>query len=173
MLGGDFAGLTDALGGVTVDNEHASESWNVDHTQKYTFPVGPVELSGEKALSYVRDRKHLPEGDLDRASRQREVLAAILAKMASPDVLANPARFSQVVGTLGQYLTVDSGLTNDEVFRTASSMRVGRGDIVSLQAPITGFGRSAGGQSINLVDWPKMKQLATHLRDDTMDQYPR
>ena len=67
---------------------------------------------------------------------------------------------------------MDSGLTNDVIFQTATSMRVtGAGDIVSLQAPIAGFGRSNGGQAINLVDWPKMKELADAIHAGTMSSY--
>ena len=157
-----FAGLTDALGGVTVNNQHATEG----------YPQGEITISGQAALAYVRDRKHVPGGDLGRAERQRAVVTAILSKVLSADVLANPAKFNDVASRLGGFFTVDSGLTNDVIFQTATSMRVtGAGDIVSLQAPIAGFGRSNGGQAINLVDWPKMKELADAIHAGTMSSY--
>lgn len=157
-----FIGLTDALGGVTVNNKHASPG----------FPKGQITLQGEKALSYVRERYHLPRGDLDRAERQRVVLEAMMGKLLSAETLANPARFNAVVGQLGSFVTVDAGLTNGEIVSTAASMRLsGRGDVVSLQAPIAGFGRSAGGQAINLTDWPKMRAMAGAIRDGSMASY--
>lgn len=159
-----FSGLTTALGGVTVNNRHATPG----------FPKGQITVSGDQALKYVRERYNVPGGDLGRAERQRAVVQAILSRMVSADVLANPAKFNQVVGQLGQFFTVDAGLTNEKVFSTAASMRVrGTGDIVSLQAPIAGFGRSRGGQSINLVDWPKMRAMADAIRTGRMDSYPR
>ena len=66
----DFEGfikLTEELGGVKVYNKYASNSGG------YKFPVGNVNLRGEQALAYVRERKQLPHGDLDRAERQRVV----------------------------------------------------------------------------------------------------
>ena len=40
-------------------------------------------------------------------------------------------------------------------------------------APIAGFGRSRGGQSINLVDWPEMRAMADAIRTGTMNSYAR
>ena len=157
-----FIGLTDALGGVTVNNKHASPG----------FPRGQVTLSGEKALAYVRERKNLPRGDLDRAERQRLVLQAIAGKLLSADTLANPARFSAVANRLGSFVTVDQGLTNGQIVSIGTSLRLtGGGDVVSLQAPISGFGRSRGGQSINLVDWPRMRSMADAIHNGTMAAY--
>ena len=157
-----FIGLTDALGGVTVNNKHASPG----------FPRGQVTLSGEKALAYVRERKNLPRGDLDRAERQRLVLQAIAGKLLSADTLANPARFSAVANQLGSFVTVDQGLTNGQIVSIGTSLRLtGGGDVVSLQAPISGFGRSRGGQSINLVDWPRMRSMADAIHNGTMASY--
>lgn len=143
-----FIGLTDAVGGVTVNNKHASPG----------FPRGPVTLQ----------RKNLPRGDLDRAERQRLVLEAIMGKVLSPETLANPARFNAVAGRLRSFVTADAGLTNGEIMSTASMRLSGRGDIVSLQAPIAGFSRSRGGQAINLVDWPKMRATADGIRHGTL-----
>ncbi len=166
-----FAALTEAVGGVEVINEHASKSWSRDRSEQFTYPKGRITLSGESALSYVRDRKGLPEGDLDRAERQRLVLSALLAKMAKPEVLANPVAFSNMTTTLGRHLTADQGLTPAEIWNTATSMRISGSDVVSLQAPLAGFGRSKGGQAINLVDWNKMSEMAQHIHAGTMDQY--
>ncbi len=69
-----FINLTEELGGVTVYNKYPSVS------QGYKFPVGNITLRGEEALAYVRERKQLPHGDLDRAERQRVVLQAILGQ---------------------------------------------------------------------------------------------
>lgn len=157
-----FSGLTAALGGVTVNNQHATPG----------YPKGQITISGDEALKYVRERYNLPNGDLGRAQRQRAVVQGILTKMLSADVLANPAKFNQVVGQLGGFFTVDAGLTNQTIFEMATSVRVrGMGDLVSLQAPIAGFGRSRGGQAINLVDWPKMRQMSEAIRTGTMHSY--
>lgn len=165
----DFTGfmeLTDAVGGVTVDNEHEFSSHGFD------YPVGEVELSGAKALWFVRERSALPEGDIDRAENQRKVVQAIVAKGISPEVLADPGRFTAFVGGIAAHTTVSSGLTDQVIRDTALSLRLdGRDDIVSMQAPISGFGTSPGGASIDVVDEAQLAELAEAMREDTMDEY--
>lgn len=161
-----FMGLTTQLGGVTVNNKHASS------VGEYSWPKGEVTIQGEEALTYVRQRYGLPNGDLDRAERQRAVVKAILMKMLTLDVLANPVKFNEVMGQLGQYFTVDEGLTNQVIFSTATSMRVNSGDdIVILQAPISGFGTSGDGQSIDIVNEPQLAEMAQAVRTGTMADY--
>lgn len=164
----DFAGfidLTDQLGGVTVENPHASVS------QGYSFPVGRITVRGEEALAYVRERKQLPRGDLDRAERQRLVARAVLEKGLSRETLTNPVAFNRFVGGLARSVAVDQDLTSSELRRTAVSLRFKPSEISTLQAPIKGFGTSPSGQSIDVVDQARMEELAEALRDDRMDAY--
>ena len=160
-----FINLTEELGGVTVHNKHASVSGG------YNFPVGKVTLQGPQALAYVRERKQLPRGDLDRAERQRIVLRAILAKGLAKETIANPARFVSFARGVAQHVTVDDQLTEAELRKTALSLRLGPRDVHMLQAPISGFGTSPTKQSIDIVDKAKLTQLAKALRNDQMDSY--
>lgn len=160
-----FVALTEQLGGVTVNNPHASVS------QGYSFPVGPVTVAGPQALAYVRERKQLPRGDLDRAERQRLVARAVIAKGLSKQTLLNPVRFNRFVGGLARQVSVDEALDIGELRTTALSLRFPPSRIASLQAPIRGFGTSRSGQSIDLVDQPRMAELAEALQDDRMAVY--
>ncbi|RMB61883.1 LCP family protein [Tessaracoccus antarcticus] len=161
-----FMSVIDALGGVTVVNRHVSSSDGFD------FPKGPVELTGESALRFVRERKNLPNGDFDRAERQRDVLKAIVSKLTSRGVLTNPGMFRDAVTTLGPNFTVDTGLDNNTIINLGLGMRINGGDdIKSLMAPTAGFGTSADKQSYVKVDGKKLDELATALRTDTMAEY--
>ena len=161
-----FTGLTTELGGVTVTNKHAS------NVGEYRWPKGEVTIQGEEALTYVRQRHGLPNGDLDRAERQRAVVKAILVKMLTLDVLANPVKFNEVMGQFGKHFTVDEGLTNQMIFSTATSMKVrGGDDIVILQAPISGFGTSGDGQSIDIVNEGQLDEMAHAVRTGKMADY--
>ena len=113
-----FIALTEQLGGVTVNNPHASVS------QGYNFPVGPVTVSGAQALAYVRERHQLPRGDLDRAERQRLVTQAVLKKGLSKQTLMHPVEFNSFVGGLAKQVTVDQDLSMSEMRKTALSVRV-------------------------------------------------
>ncbi|HYS40054.1 MAG TPA: LCP family protein [Pseudonocardiaceae bacterium] len=67
----DFGGvrdLTTALGGVTVINERAT----TDPRNGAHFDAGPLTLSGNRALAFVRQRYGLPNGDFDRIAHQQQ-----------------------------------------------------------------------------------------------------
>lgn len=159
-----FISLTTELGGVTINNKHAFKSHGFD------YPKGQITISGDEALWFVRERKALPNGDLDRSANQRKVLQAVLTKGLSPETITDPAKFTSFVSGVAKHLTVDSALTSSEIRSTALSLRMKPSDISQLQAPISGFG-TAGGQSIDVVDEAKLKELSTALKKDTMDEY--
>lgn len=164
----DFKGfikLTESLGGVSVYNKYASGS------QGYTFPEGQITVSGSQALTYVRERENLPEGAWSRAERQRDVIGAIVEKMLSPEVLANPSRFNAVVTDAAKAVVVDEGVTNEYIYTEALSMKLsGRSSIHSLQAPVTGQGR-VGDQAVDFADLGRMKELGDAFREDRMADY--
>jgi len=160
-----FINLTEELGGVKVYNKYPST------TGGYKFPVGNVNLQGEQALAYVRERKQLPHGDLDRAERQRVVLRAILAKGLAKETISNPFKFVNFVRGVAQHVSVDDRLTESKLRKTALSLRLTSKDVHTLQAPISGFGTSPTKQSIDIVDKEKLVQLAKALRNDQMDRY--
>lgn len=165
----DFEGfikLTDTLGGVTVDNPQASTNLG------YTFKKGRITIKGKQALAYVRQRYNLENGDLDRAARQRSVVTAIIDKTLTAGVLANPKKFNEVLSTASDTMTVDSGLTNSSVRSIATSLKFRSGaGVVQVQAPISGFGKSADGQEYDVVDEAGMKELSAALKNDTMADY--
>ncbi|MGO1974676.1 MAG: LCP family protein [Propionibacteriaceae bacterium] len=161
---GGFINLTTELDGVTVYNKHASQSG------EYSFPVGEITIEGEEALAYVRERKQLPRGDLDRAERQRQVVQAIIQKGLSVDVVTDPGRFTAFVAAAAGNLTVDEGLTDGAVRKLALSMRMKPKDVEILEVPTEGTG-TAGSMSIVIPDEEGIEELATHVREDTMADY--
>ena len=159
-----FADLTEAVGGVTVNNTQAFSSHG------FNYPKGKITISGKKALWFVRERHSLAQGDFDRAANQRKVVKALVAKVASPSTLANPGKLSKVVSQLAQYVTVDSGLTDKAILGLAGSMKSAAQSLVTLQAPVSGTSM-IDGQSVDVVDSKKMKRLAAALQNDTLDRY--
>ena len=93
-----------------------------------------------------------------------------LAFAVAPDP-ADPARFTAFVSHLARHLAVDNSLTDAEIRRTALSLRLQSDDIELLQAPLSGFGTSPDGQSIDVVDTKKLAELSEALEQDTMDAY--
>ena len=160
-----FIGLSTALGGVTFTNDITFSA------QGYRFPKGTLTLSGAELLAYVRERHAVPKGDLDRAHHQRIVLKAMVAKIMSKGVLTDIPTLLNVADQIGGFVTVDANLTNDEIISLATSLKLTASDIVDLQAPISGFGTTGAGASIDVVDEKKMAELAKAMQSDTMDQY--
>lgn len=77
--------LINALGGITVDNPTAfTSSGGV-----YYFPQGKVEMDGDMALAFSRERYNLEEGDFDRGKNHTRVLTGIIRKMLSTEMLLN------------------------------------------------------------------------------------
>lgn len=160
-----FVRVIDALGGVTVQNRHASRSGG------YSFPKGDVELTGESALVFVRERKNLPGGDFDRAERQRDVVIAVVDKLASAGTLTDPGKFRDAITTLGPNFTVDAGLTNQSIIDLGLGLGANARNIKSFQFPVAGTSTSADGQSIVVVDSDRIVQLKEALRNDSMSTY--
>lgn len=84
--------LVDELGTITVDNDIA---WS---DGKYDFPVGVIEMDGDKTKAFVRMRKKDPAGDFGRTQRQRKVIEGILQEGASLGSLPNLTGMMDVFG---------------------------------------------------------------------------
>ena len=81
----NFKAMTDAVGGVDVDVEEASNS---DGNQ---FDEGVMHMDGTQALAFVRERKQLSEGDISRGRRELAVIKAIMLKGLEPRRHHQPA----------------------------------------------------------------------------------
>jgi len=164
----DFEGfikLTDDLHGVTVTNKTAFNSHG------FNYPKGKITIAGEEALWFVRERHQLPGGDLDRAENQRNVIKAMVEKGLSAQVVSDPATFINFVSNVAKHMTVDNELSDSEILRTAHSLRLTGMKIELLQAPISGFGTTRDGQSIDVVDTAKMAELASAMKNDKLSEY--
>ena len=158
-----FKAMTDAVGGVDVYAEEASNEFG------YVFHVGMNHLDGEAALGFVRERYQLSKGDISRGRRQQAFVKALMLKALSKQTLTNPIRFAALVNAIARNLTLDNAFSVTDIYSQALAMRDLRGkDIVFITAPITGFGRSPKGASIDIVDVAKMAQLSIALRTDDM-----
>ena len=126
-----FVNLTEDLDGVTVNNRTAFSS------QGHTFPAGNITLEGEAALVFVRERLAFgPNGELQRAENQRNVLKAILAKGLSPEVISDPFQFTDFLGNAAKRIKVDKSLSNAELRATAASLRMKPSGITLISAPL-------------------------------------
>jgi LCP family protein required for cell wall assembly len=168
-----FKAMTDAVGGVDVYAEEASSDefydQETDSDEYSTVHVGMNHLDGEAALAFVRERYQLSKGDISRGRRQQAFVKALMLKALSKQTLTNPVRFAALVGAVAHNLTVDNAFSIADIYSQALAMRDLRSkDIVFITAPITSFGKSPKGASIDIVDVAQMAQLSIALKNDDM-----
>ncbi|GAB3752337.1 LCP family protein [Zhihengliuella somnathii] len=168
----DFEGfreLTEALGGVEVNNPREFTTGPPDPQH---YEAGPITLSGERALRFVRERKAFSDGDYTRVANQQLFLKSVMAGFLKPETLTNPGRIANIVDEFSPYITVDEGVNAIELGQLGFSLRnVRSGDVHTLTLPTLGTGRSADGQSIVLFDAEGTRLVSDALKDDSLTSY--
>ncbi|WP_051271406.1 LCP family protein [Shimazuella kribbensis] len=91
-----FIDIVNAVGGIDVNVPMTFRISTFD--RKVQFYKGPMHLSGEEALPYVRMRKEDPQGDHGRNKRQQEVINKILDKIVSFNSISNFSKITDAVG---------------------------------------------------------------------------
>lgn len=167
----DFEGfreLSTALGGVTVENEYEFTANNTD----YFYPQGMIKLEGDRALSFVRERKSFMDGDYQRVKNQRKFIAAAIDQMLAPGVLTNPVRIYALVDKVSPYLTFDESFDAATMAGLAMQLKnVSAEDMKMFTMPTAGSATSADGQSIELASELAVAQISEALQTDTMAEY--
>ena len=151
-----FAGLVDALGGVTLDLPFPAR----DLKSGLDVPAGRQRLGGAMALAYARSRTYqqLQDGrwtsvdanDIGRTRRQQQLILAIIAEAKHPSTITEAGN---LIESLGGFLTVDAALDQDVLIDLVWSMRsLNSGDIESVTYPT--LTRTIDGGSYELPDEP-------------------
>lgn len=162
-----FEGLVDALGGVTVD---VPQSFTSDSGTEYS--AGPMEMDGETALEFSRERYNFADGDYTRVENQRAFIQALLDRFLQPEVLANPGRISEIVDTISPFLTVSDGMDSGYIRGLVPKMvGTSRSDIHMFTVPTNGTGTSADGQSIVIADEEAMTEIGDAIDEGTLDEH--
>ncbi|QKV81323.1 LCP family protein [Amycolatopsis sp. Hca4] len=150
--------LTEALGGVKVCLNHATE----DKDSGANFRRGEQTVSGGEALSFVRQRKNLPRGDLDRIVRQQAFLSSALHQLLSAGTLTSPGTLNDLMDAVHRSLTLDPGLDLLQFAQQAKG--IASGDLTFATIPvITANGRSPDGQSIVQIDPKAIREFVASL----------
>ncbi|THJ64957.1 LytR family transcriptional regulator [Arthrobacter echini] len=164
-----FKGLTDALGGVEVNNPAAFQSSGVDGE---FFAAGPITLQGEAALKFVRERYAFSDGDYQRVRNQQLFVKAVISEVLNANTLTDPRKIYGVVDRMAPYVAVDSSLDAAAAGSLALSLRQVRGgDIEFFTLPNLGTGTSADGQSIVVKDDAAIAAIADALQTDDLGEY--
>ncbi|MFE5570010.1 LCP family protein [Amycolatopsis japonica] len=150
--------LTEALGGVKVCLNHSTE----DKDSGANFRRGEQTVSGGEALSFVRQRKNLPRGDLDRIVRQQTFLSSALNQVLSAGTLTSPSTMSGLMDVVRRSIVLDEGLDLLEFAQQAKG--IASGDLTFTTIPVVNInGRSADGQSIVEIDPAAVRSFVSGL----------
>ena len=144
-----FYRITKAIGGVEVCLREAQR----ERDSGIDLPAGRSVIEGKQALAFVRQRKGLPGGDLDRIARQQAFLGATFRKMTSVGVLGNPIKLKRLLDAVGSSLRMDAELDPLQLARQVRGLAAGN---VEFKTIPTAGSASRDGQSVVLLDEEKL-----------------
>jgi LCP family protein required for cell wall assembly len=162
---GGFVNIIDALGGIRMCLPNAIN----DRDSHIDLRKGCQTLSGTEALGYVRMRKADPLGDLGRVQRQREMLAAVASKAASPATVLNPVRYWKFNMATAEAIKLGRDTTLPEALWLAYAMkRISGGGGLTLTVPVSSTGAPTAVGSAVLWDQTRSKAMFSDIaRGDT------
>ncbi len=161
-----FAGMADALGGITVNNPKEFTAISDEH-----FDEGEITLTGTDALAFVRERKAFATGDYQRVANQQLFMKGLMSEVLSTETLLNPFRVSNLVSEVSPFLSVDSGVDAWYLLSTIWNARdVRSGDVNFFTSPTLGTGWR-GGQSVVVPDWDEIDVVRQAIKDGTLSEY--
>jgi LCP family protein required for cell wall assembly len=162
---GGFANIIDALGGIRMCLPKAIK----DRDSHIDLPKGCQTLNGVEALGYVRMRNADPRGDLGRVERQREMLAAVASKAASPATVLNPVRYWKFNTATAEAIKLGRDTSLPEALWLAYAMkRISGGNGLTLTVPVASTGAPTSVGSAVLWDPNKSKAMFSDIaRGDT------
>ncbi len=147
-----FYELAKVVGGVEVCLNHAVR----DPKSGANFHRGYQHLDAAQALSFVRQRDGLPNGDLDRTHRQQAFIDSVMHQLRTQGVLGDLTKVSALLSVAKQYVITDAGWN---LLDFASQMRsLTSGNLVFRTLPIKGFA-TIDGQDANVVSVPAIQAI--------------
>jgi LCP family protein required for cell wall assembly len=97
-----------------------------DQNSGADFPAGLVTLKTQaNAMSFVREREDLPNGDLDRTHRQQAYITAALKKLKDDGVLSDLSKMNSLISTAEKDVFIDSGWNLLDFAANASNLAGG------------------------------------------------
>jgi len=147
-----FYELAKVAEGVEVCLNHAVR----DPKSGANFHQGYQHLDAAQALSFVRQRDGLLNGDLDRTHRQQAFIDSVMHQLRTQGVLGDLTKVSALLSVAKQYVITDAGWN---LLDFASQMRsLTSGNLVFRTLPIKGFA-TIDGQDANVVSVPAIQAI--------------
>jgi LCP family protein required for cell wall assembly len=140
-----FYDLAQTLGGVEVCLNHPVE----DSYSGADFPAGRQRLDASQALSFVRQRHGLENGDLDRTHRQQAFISSVMQELQASGTFTNLDKLKGLMAVARKDVVLSSGWDEDLMQRLGSLASGGNLEFRTL--PVVRYD-NIDGQDVNIID---------------------
>ncbi len=139
------------------------------------FKAGIQQIDAKQAMAFVRQRRDTSDpnyqfSDLDRERRQQAFITSVSHQLKQAGTFTDIGKMQGVLDAVSKNIVVDSELNLIELAQQATSLTGGNISFTTL--PITGFGTSPDGASINTVDIDQVQATVKELLTPTPATQP-
>lgn len=157
-----FYEVAQAVAPITVCVNQATQ----DTYSGANFVKGVQKINAKQAMAFVRQRRDTTNpsysfSDLDRERRQQAFIVSVIHQLKQAGTFTDIPKMQQVLTAVSSNIVVDSGLNLLDMAQQAGSITSGNISFTTL--PITGFGTSPAGESINTVDVAQVQAAVKEL----------
>ncbi|MFE6054368.1 LCP family protein [Kitasatospora sp. NPDC056446] len=124
------------------------------------LPAGISSLNAAQALSFVRQRHHLTNGDLDRTHRQQAFISSVEYRLKQQGILNDFGQMQKLFGVVKKDVVIDNEWNILDFAQQAPNLTGGNVEFNTL--PIAGF-KTVGGQEVNTVNPDLIKKIVRQL----------
>jgi LCP family protein required for cell wall assembly len=124
------------------------------------FHAGLNTINAVQALSFVRQRHYLTNGDLDRTHRQQAFISSVEYKLKQEGLFDDVGRMQGLFDVVKKDVVIDARWNLLDFAQQAPDLT--GGNVVFNTLPIQGFA-TRGGESVNLVDPDQIQGIMQRL----------
>jgi LCP family protein required for cell wall assembly len=152
-----FYDLAQSLGGVEVCLNHPV----YDSFSGADFPAGLQRLDASQALSFVRQRHELDNGDLDRTHRQQAFISSVMQELQASGTFTDLDKLKSLMAVARKDVVLSSGWDEDMIQRLGALASSGNVEFRTL--PVVRYD-NIDGQDVNIIDQAAIKaEVATAI----------
>ncbi|MET0134575.1 MAG: LCP family protein [Kibdelosporangium sp.] len=154
-----FYEITKAIGGVEVCLNAPVD----EYRSGARLPAGQQTIEGAAALSFVRQRYELPNGDFDRIIRQQVFIGALAHKVLSTGVLTDMSKLTGLVDAIKKSVVLSTGWDVTTFAQQMQGLSSGAIDFYTI--PNAGPAK-IGGADVVKVDPKQVNEFVAGLTQD-------
>ncbi|WP_194907118.1 LCP family protein, partial [Catenulispora rubra] len=128
------------------------------------LPAGVSTINAATALQFVRQRFHLPNGDLDRTHRQQAFLSSVTQALKKKGVLGDVGSMQGLFNVVKNDIVIDNGWSVLDFASQASNLTGGNTEFITL--PTTGTVTIAGESALTVDPAAIKSTMAATFNND-------